>query len=89
MRLVRAVVDLPNRIVFALVRIAAARTDAAAGFVRLVRDRAIAVVVILSAVKEKISAAVFVFVRNEILFDSAEKIIIQKRLQIIESDLLA
>ena len=89
MRLVCAVVGIPDRIVSALVRIAAARTDVAAGLVRLVRERTVAVVVILPAAEEKISAAVFAFVRETILFDAGEEVVVQERLNIIESDLLA
>ncbi len=79
MGFVRAIISLPDRIVLAFFLITPFRTDIAAGLVRLVHKRLVAVCIIPRAADQKEFTAVLASVREVVLLQSVEEIIVQKR----------
>ncbi len=77
-RFVRSIVGPPNGIVLALVIVTPLRANIAAGLVRLVHERVIAVSIIPRPADQKELAAVLTEVWNVVLLQSVEEIIIQK-----------
>ena len=89
MRFIGAVVGLPHRIVLALVAVTPPRADIAAGLVGVIGKRTVAVGIVSSAVYQKEFSAVLALVRKKIVLRSIEKIVVQKRADVGESNLLA
>ena len=78
MSFICSVIGLPDRVVFAFVIITAASTYIAAGFIRLVLQRCVAVAEIFSRMNQEKSTALLALIGNIILLYPVKKVIVEK-----------